>query len=65
MENGSTACIVCATRGGAGSRAVQHQAIEYASKSGAQLIFLYVTDTGSMFGIDDLYYQRSKQNWIG
>lgn len=67
MENGSVACIVCATRGGAGSRAVQRRAIEYASESGAQLIFLYVTDTSSMSGIDDglLPAIQAELDWLG
>jgi len=36
--------IVCAIRGGAGSRAVQNVAIREALASDAQLIFLYVID---------------------
>lgn len=37
-------CIVCATRGGAGSRAVQSHAINYAREHNKQLAFLYVVD---------------------
>ncbi len=40
--------IVCATRGGEGSRAVQLAAIERARSSGRQLIFLYVVAPNSM-----------------
>ena len=35
-------CIVCATRGGEGSRAVQLAAIERAKQSGNELVFLYL-----------------------
>ena len=35
-------CIVCATRGGEGSRAVQLAAIERAKQSGKDLVFLFV-----------------------
>jgi nucleotide-binding universal stress UspA family protein len=38
-------CIVCATRGGEGSRAVQLAAIERAKQSGKDLVFLFVADT--------------------
>ena len=40
--------IVCATRGGAGSRAVQQAAITYARERGTALVFLFVIDTGSV-----------------
>jgi nucleotide-binding universal stress UspA family protein len=40
--------IVCATRGGAGSRAVQQAAITYARERGISLIFLFVIDTSSL-----------------
>ena len=40
--------IVCATRGGAGSRAVQQAAITYARERGTGLVFLFVIDTGSV-----------------
>jgi nucleotide-binding universal stress UspA family protein len=67
MKNDSMACIICATRGGAGSRAVQRLALEYASESGAQLIFLYVTDTSSITGIDDslLPAIQAELDWVG
>lgn len=38
-------CIVCATRGGEGSRAVQLVAIERAKQSGKDLVFLFVADS--------------------
>ncbi|MEJ2746971.1 MAG: universal stress protein [Anaerolineae bacterium] len=37
-------CIVCATRGGEGSRAVQLAAIERAKELGKDLVFLFVAD---------------------
>ena len=40
-------CIVCATRGGAGSRMAQLKAINYAKIRKKQLIFLYVVDISS------------------
>jgi nucleotide-binding universal stress UspA family protein len=40
--------IVCATRGGAGSRAVQQAAITYARERGTGLVFLFVIDTSSL-----------------
>lgn len=40
-----TSSIVCATRGGDGSRAVQNVAIRLAKESGASLTFLYIVDT--------------------
>jgi nucleotide-binding universal stress UspA family protein len=45
--------IVCATRGGAGSRAVRERAIEYASQHGAALTFLFVIDINSLDDADD------------
>jgi nucleotide-binding universal stress UspA family protein len=40
--------IVCATRGGAGSRAVQQAAVTYARERGSTLVFLFVIDTSSV-----------------
>lgn len=40
--------IICATRGGEGSRAVQLAAIERAKSSGKQLVFLYVVAPNSL-----------------
>lgn len=59
--------IVCATRGGAGSRAVQERAISYAQESGSKLVFLYIVDTNNVNGIEEslqvaLQYEL---NWLG
>lgn len=40
--------IVCATRGGEGSRAVQEAAIQRAKAEARPLVFLYVADTHSL-----------------
>lgn len=40
--------IVCATRGGAGSRSVQQAAINYARQRKSDLVFLFVIDTSSI-----------------
>ena len=40
--------IVCATRGGAGSRAVQLTAIELAQRTRNPLVFLYVASPGNL-----------------
>jgi nucleotide-binding universal stress UspA family protein len=45
--------IICATRGGSGSRAVRERAIEYARQRGAQLIFLFVIDANSLEGVGE------------
>jgi hypothetical protein len=45
--------IVCATRGGAGSRAVQQAAITYAREKGSELVFLFVIDTSSVEGEEE------------
>lgn len=60
-------CIVCATRGGAGSRAVQQTAIAYARESGSHLVFLYVVDTSGLEEFDDslLPAVESEMRWIG
>jgi nucleotide-binding universal stress UspA family protein len=67
MKLGSMGCIVCATRGGAGSRAAQLQAIKYAYESGAQLIFLYVSDARSVSGVDDALLPaiQAELDWLG
>ncbi|MCP4362899.1 MAG: universal stress protein [Chloroflexi bacterium] len=41
-------CIVCATRGGEGSRAVQEAAIERAKVEKRPLLFLYIADPNSL-----------------
>jgi len=45
--------IICATRGGAGSRAVRERAIETAKERGAGLIFLFVIDANGLAGVDE------------
>jgi len=59
--------IVCATRGGASSLAVQQRAIEHAQEGEQRLIFLYVVDTESLEGLDDLLVPavKSELHWIG
>jgi len=59
--------IVCATRGGEGSRAAQMAAIREARQIGKPLIFLYVTDTSSAGQVDELLLPalRAELNWMG
>ncbi len=59
--------IVCATRGGEGSRAAQMAAIREARQTGKPLIFLYVTDTSSAGQVDELLLPalRAELNWMG
>lgn len=59
--------IVCATRGGAGSRAVQEKAISYAQESGSKLVFLYVVDTTNVNGIEESLQValQSELHWLG
>jgi len=45
--------IVCATRGGAASRAVQERAISLAAEHSAELVFLYVSDSCSCGAMSD------------
>ena len=59
--------IVCATRGGAGSRAVQLAAIQLAKRSGNPLVFLYVVAPGDT---DDISFAlqeaiREELIWLG
>lgn len=60
-------CIVCATRGGEGSRAAQMAAIQRARQSSLPLVFLYVTDPNSMGSVDELLMPAIQQelNWMG
>jgi hypothetical protein len=59
--------IVCATRGGEGSRAVQSAAIENAQRTGQRLIFLYVTDADTIHRADEALQAavRAELNWMG
>jgi nucleotide-binding universal stress UspA family protein len=62
MEN-----IVCATRGGAGSRAVRERAIQYAGQYGAALVFLFVIDITSLGEADEKLRSavRDELTWLG
>lgn len=59
--------IVCATRGGEGSRAVQMAGINEARRSGNGLVFLYVTAPDGMIQEDvDLQTAVSAElSWVG
>jgi hypothetical protein len=59
--------IVCATRGGAGSRAVQLTAIEQAERSGYPLVFLYVAAPGNMGNISFALKEAVREEiiWLG
>lgn len=59
--------IVCATRGGAGSRAVQSYAINYAREHGKQLVFLYVIDSEALGNRDKTLTAAVHQElfWLG
>jgi len=60
-------CIVCATRGGAGSRAVQERAIRYAQDRGYRLVFLFVIDMSNLGSADEFLITalREELNWLG
>lgn len=59
--------IVCATRGGEGSRAVQQAAIRRAQDSGVPLAFLYVASPDSFHEEDERVREsiRRELNWLG
>jgi nucleotide-binding universal stress UspA family protein len=59
--------IVCATRGGAGSRAVQLAAIDRAKRSGNPLVFLYVAAPSDMGHISTALQEavREEMIWLG
>ena len=59
--------IVCATRGGEGSRAVQMAAIERAKRLGQPLVFLYVAAAGAI-DADSIALQEAVSQeliWLG
>jgi len=60
-------CIVCATRGGEGSRAAQMAAIRLAQEKGEPLVFLFVTAPESLGDVDEylLPAVRQELNWMG
>ena len=59
--------IVCATRGGEGSRAVQMIAIRKAKAESKPLTFLFVTDPASLGMVDTLLVDavQAELNWMG
>ena len=59
--------IVCATRGGAGSRAVQEHAVRHARERGQNLIFLYVVDTSGLSEADETLREavEIELDWLG
>ena len=59
--------IVCATRGGQGSRAVQLEAIEIARETGERLIFLYVVNLSAVEDHEEVLVGaiRSEFHWLG
>lgn len=60
-------CLVCATRGGAGSRAVQERAIQYAQEQDFRLVFLFVIDMSNLRSADTYLISalREELNWLG
>jgi nucleotide-binding universal stress UspA family protein len=59
--------IVCATRGGPGSRLVKQRALEYAGRGDRRLVFLYVVDTPSLGEIAPALRAAAEEelSWIG
>ncbi|MCP4426584.1 MAG: universal stress protein [Chloroflexi bacterium] len=60
-------CIVCATRGGEGSRAVQLAAIERAKESGQNLVFLFVADVAFQERVEETLHTAVQEEliWMG
>jgi nucleotide-binding universal stress UspA family protein len=60
-------CIVCATRGGEGSRAVQLAAIQRAKQSGKDLVFLFVADSSMEEKVEETLQTavRDELIWMG
>ena len=59
--------IICATRGGEGSRHVQREALRRAQANGHTLEFLYVADMEAYPGVDDALREPLKEElrWLG
>ena len=59
--------IVCATRGGAGSRAVQLAAIDLAQRNGNPLVFIYVVSPGMLSQEESALQDviRDELIWLG
>lgn len=58
--------IICAMRGGEGSRAVQMAAIQRASTSGQRLLFLYIIDSARLDELDRIIQSsaRAELYWM-
>ncbi|MFZ0545636.1 MAG: universal stress protein [Candidatus Promineifilaceae bacterium] len=59
--------VVCATRGGEGSRAAQEWATRYARENDRPLTFIYIVDFKTLDAFDDslLSAVRGELNWLG
>lgn len=59
--------IICAARGGRGSRAVQVEAIRVARERHARLVFLYIVDVHALGEVDEslLPSVRAELEWLG
>jgi hypothetical protein len=59
--------IICATRAGEGSRAVQKAAIEQAKATGQHLLFLYIIDSEILEALDESMQPsvRVELYWLG
>lgn len=59
--------IVCATRAGEGSRAVQLAAIERARRPNQELVFLYIIDSNSLGEVEEMIREslRLELMWMG
>ena len=59
--------VVCATRGGAGSRAVQERAIDYARQRELGLVFLFVIDISDLEDADEKLRSAvlAEMAWLG
>lgn len=59
--------IVCATRGGQGSRAAQSLAVQIARESGARLTFLYIVDMHALGEVDEKLTAAvyAELRWLG
>lgn len=66
-SNSSKPLIVCATRGGQGSRAVQRTAADRARAAGAHLVFLHVVNVGVFRAVDTsvLPAVEAEMHWLG
>lgn len=61
-----TDVLVCATRGGEGSRAAQLTAVEMARSQGLHLVFLYVVDATRITEYDEVLQEavRAEFHWL-